>query len=393
VPPPRYVLIANPDGKRCQLYVRELLAFWETHGVRPELEIVPWSFVVSRDGDLDGLAAFDAPALVRLESPGRDFDVTRLLLAAGARDHPALPTLPVPSSASGVGAEWSALPYQKGRLLYPALQHRGFCRVLRGLRRSFDARPHLTSLACPLAVAELFDKNATADRLTAAGVPCPPSLTAPATTEALLDELRGRGWPTTYVKLATGSSACGIAVVHALADEPRAVTSVARLEDGFYNTRRLRRVSGTDLGEVLDFLLAEGVCVQRGIPMAQVDGQNFDVRVVVIHGRPRFTIFRLSSQPMTNLHLGGRRGDLKSCRAAVPTRVWLDALDHCVAAAELYPCAAVGIDLLFERGYLRHFLLEMNAFGDFFPGLTDAAGHSVHRAEAEATARRYGFLT
>jgi hypothetical protein len=126
--------------------------------------------------------------------------------------------------------------------------------------------------------------------------------------------------------------------------------------------------------------------------MAQIDGQNFDVRVVVLHGRPAFTVFRLSPQPMTNLHLGGRRGDPASCRAAVPTRAWLDALDHCAEAARLYPCAAVGVDLLFERGYLRHYVLEVNAFGDFFPGLTDAAGRTVHAAEIEETARHLGLL-
>ena len=53
-----------------------------------------------------------------------------------------------------------------------------------------------------------------------------------------------------------------------------------------------------------------------------------------------------------------------------------DALDDCTAAASLYPaCTALGIDLVFERGYGRHFLLEVNAFGDFFMkrGLPDSA--------------------
>jgi hypothetical protein len=142
---------------------------------------------------------------------------------------------------------------------------------------------------------------------------------------------------------------------------------------------------------VLGFLLDEGVCVQRGVRMAQIDGQNFDVRVVVIHGRPEFTIFRLSGLPMTNLHLGGRRGDPAACRAAVPTRAWLDALDHCVEAAGLYDAAAVGVDLLFESGYLRHYVLEVNAFGDFFPGLRDERGRTVHGTEVEATARAQGW--
>jgi hypothetical protein len=380
VPTPRYVVIANPAGKRWQVYAPQLEAFWAERGVRPEVEVVPWSAVVPRDGDLDGLPAFDRPALVRLESPGRDWDVTKLLLQAGERED------------GGDGARWAALPYEKGRLVRPGLLYRGFRRVLRGLRRSFDRRPRLTALACPLAVAELFDKNATAARLEASGVPCPPSLPAPDTPDALLALLREQRFHPAYVKLNTGSSASGIAVVHAGGDEPWAVSSVLRLRGGFFSTRLLRRHSGDDLRAVLGFLLDEGACVQRGVRMAQIDGHNFDVRVVVIHGRPAFTVFRLSPQPMTNLHLGGRRGDPARCRAAVPTRAWLDGLDHCVEAAALYRCAAVGVDLLFESGYLRHYVLEVNAFGDFFPGLVDERGVSVHGAEVEATARAHGLL-
>src|SRR5207237_1089052 len=76
-------------------------------------------------------------------------------------------------------------------------------------------------------------------------------------------------------------------------------------------------------------------------------------------------------------------------RDRVSPRAWLDA---CAAAAGLYPCAAVGVDLLFERGYLRHHVLEVNAFGDFFPGFTNPDGRTVHRTEIEETARRFGLL-
>jgi hypothetical protein len=171
------------------------------------------------------------------------------------------------------------------------------------------------------------------------------------------------------------------------------VTSLLHRDGAFFNTRRLQQVRGGELEAVLRFILSEGAIVQQGIAMAQIDGQNFDVRVVMIRGRPAFTIFRLSSQPMTNLHLGGRRGTPEVCRAAIPTRAWLDALDDCAAAARLYPdCALLGIDLLFERGYLRHYLLEINAFGDFFPGLMDERGWSVHRVEIEETARTVGTI-
>jgi hypothetical protein len=104
VPTPRYVAIANPAGKRWQMYAPELEAFWAERGVRPEVEVVPWSAVVPRDGELDDLPAFDRPALVRLESPGRDWDVARLLLQAGERE-------------DGGDDQWAALPCEKGRFM------------------------------------------------------------------------------------------------------------------------------------------------------------------------------------------------------------------------------------------------------------------------------------
>jgi hypothetical protein len=375
IPHPRYVAIVNPGGKRWAAYERALRDFWAARGVAPEIHVLPWTDVVPRLGDLSAFRCCDAPAYVRLESPGRDVEVTRLLFQAGDLD-----------------GNWRDVDIPKGLLLRPGLLHRGFCRVLAGLGEAFAARLWLTPSADPRDVAVMFDKMATAERLAAAGVPVPASLPPPADAADLLDALRARRWPATYVKLNTGSSATGIAVVHALEDEPWAVTTMARIGDAFYNTRRPRRIDGDELAAALDFLLAEGAVVQQGIPMAQIDGVNFDLRVVVVRGRPAFPIFRLSPQPMTNLHLGGRRGDPRRCREAVPTRAWLDALDDATAAAGCFDSAIAGVDLVFERGFFRHFVLEVNAFGDFFPGWTDAQGRGVHETEIEATARALGWL-
>jgi hypothetical protein len=149
-------------------------------------------------------------------------------------------------------------------------------------------------------------------------------------------------------------------------------------------------LTGPPLERAADFLLGEGAFAQQGISLAQIDGQNFDVRVVCIHGRSAACIFRLSPGPMTNLHLGGRRGDFAACRAAIPTRDWLDAVDHCAEAAGCFDSAIAGVDLAFERGFHRHFVLEVNAFGDFFPGWTSADGQSVHALEIGETARKFG---
>lgn len=376
---PRYVLIANPGTKRCETYRAELLAYWRAKGYAVDLEVVPWADVIPADGSLDALPAFDRPAVVRMESPGKDDTATRLLLEAGARDDPSEPP-----------RDWRSLDIPKGLLVRPGLLYRGFKRVLTGLRESFDARPHLRPTACPLAVAEMFDKTRTCEKLHAAEVPIPETLAAPPLAYTLLTDLEYRDdWPVTYAKLNTGSSATGIVVLTRSAEREFAgTTTLAEIDGQFYNSRLVRRVVRADLMRALTFVLAEGAIVQRGIPMAQIDGQNFDVRVVCIDAKPAAVIFRLSPHPMTNLHLGGRRGDYDRCRAAIPTREWLDALDHCADAAACFDSAIAGVDLLFERGFRRHYVLEVNAFGDFFPGWTDARGRSVHALEIEATAAR-----
>lgn len=377
---PRYVLIANPGTKRCETYRAELLAYWSARGAAPELEVVPWVEVIARDGNLDRLPAFDRPAIVRLESPGKDDNATRALLQAGERDEPSEPK-----------HDWSTLELPKGLLVRPGLLYRGFHRTLRGLRASFDARPHLKPTACPLAVAEMFDKFATCRKLEAVGVPVPATFAPePEMPEEPPWAEEVRGWPVAYFKLNTGSSATGIVVLHQpTAGAPFGLTTLAEIGGAFYNSRLVRRVTHPALGSAMNFLLNEGAIVQRGIPIAQIDGQNFDVRVVCVYGRSVATIFRLSPHPMTNLHLGGRRGDYDRCRAAVPTREWLDALDHCAEAAACFDSAVAGVDLLFERGLRRHHVLEVNAFGDFFPGWTDARGRSIHSIEIEETAKRW----
>lgn len=372
---PRYVTIANPDGLRQQAFAAALDAFWSARRVRPESVVVPWRDVIDRLGDLSDLDAFDRPAVLRMESPGRDWDVARQLIQAGDPD-----------------GDHRSLEYRKGWVAHPKRFYNGFVRVLEGLSRSFAQRPHLRITSAPRDVASMFDKNETCARLAAADVPIPPTLPAPSSLSQLLEEVRRRRWPTTYVKLNTGSSASAIAVLRACDAQPLATSSLIPYDGDFFSTRRLARLSGEPLASVLTFLIGQDVCVQQGIRMAQIDGQNFDVRVVVIKGEVAFTIFRLSHNPMTNLHLGGQRGDVTRCRASIPTRAWLDGLDHCVEAAQLYDADMVGIDLLFESGYARHFVLEVNAFGDFFPNLTDARGRGVHEVEIETTAKALGWI-
>ncbi len=364
---------------RWEYYRRELEAFWARRDVTPQVHVVPWTDVVERDGRLEELAAPDVPSLLRLESPARDFEVIRRLMQCGERAEGQPP------------GEWQP-PAAEGWIASPRLIYRGLCRVLEGIEASCEANSQLVPTADPRHVAVLFDKNQTADRLEAAGVPVPPGFRPTGSVDDLMADLKQRRWTETFVKLAYGSCASGIAVVQPLAYWPAADTTVAELDGRFHNTQHIRHVIGADLWRVIEFLLSQHATVQRSIPKLRVDGLNFDVRVVVIRGSIAGTVFRVSPHPMTNLHLGGHRGDEDACRRMIPQRQWLDGLDCAVEAAGLFDLPAVGVDLAFDRRDCSPCVLEANAFGDFFPNWVNREERSIHECEIAATAQHFGLL-
>lgn len=341
----RLVLLANPGTPRAAHFLGAAAERPDVH-----VTLVPWARLCDT-----GALVHPEPAVVRIDSPGKDDAVLDRLLVRGGG---------------------TARAHAFGEIRSPRFVHEGWLEALAVVERSLAAQPHLAAWVPPAAIATMFDKAATSRVLAQAGLPVPPSIPAPSSVPALWDALADRGSRRAYVKLATGSCAAGIVLLDRGAG-PSGRSTVLPRGERMFNTRRLRELRGEALESVLDFLLREGAVVERAIPLAEIDGQPFDLRVIVFDGEPAFTIARQSPYPITNLHLGGRRVALSRVRALVPPRRWLAALDDCVRAASRFDVRAVGIDVLFERGYGRHYLLELNPFGDFFPGWEEA-GRAIY---------------
>ena len=156
----------------------------------------------------------------------------------------------------------------------------------------------------------------------------------------------------------------------------------------FNNLRLSHYRTPTEVKRALRFILSQGAQVERGVPKAKLDHAFFDCRVLCIAGEPRFVVVRQNSHEITNLHLGGWRGDLAALKAAMPAGAWESAMESCRKVAALYRSLHVGLDLMFEPGLTEHRVIEANAFGDLLPNLT-LDGLSVYRWEIrEAQARQ-----
>ncbi|MGX1805355.1 STM4014 family protein [Nocardia sp. NPDC055321] len=359
---PRLAVVGNPENRRVTLFQDAV----HRAGL-PPARPVPWLDV------LGGSAEFEAGELVRFDSPGENPEVERML--RGVSD---------PTRVEGT-ARW----------------YTGFRAAADSVReRAGAAGARL--LDDPAELAVLFDKRLCHARVANAGVPVPFSPTSGSTAVLGWDEIRAlmadSGLRRVFVKLAHGSSASGVlAVETAGRGRVQAVTSVQRDERGrLFNTLRVRRYrTELEVAAIVDALAPDGLHVERWLPKASQDGRSADLRVVVIGGRATHAVLRTSASPLTNLHLGGARGDLGAARAAIEAAGgrWEEVLRLAERAAACFPgCSRVGVDVLPGVGWRRFAIGEVNAFGDLLPGLTglDGSGaetRTTYDAQVDAIAR------
>ncbi|MFB6982904.1 STM4014 family protein [Streptomyces scopuliridis] len=362
---PKLVVVGIPGNRRVSLFQDAVRAA----GLPPARE-VSWRDVL---GDR---AEFAAGETVRLDSPGEDPEVDRLL-----RD------MDDPTRVEGTG-RW----YER------------FTAAAAGLGRAASAAG-AELLDDPGELAVLFDKRLCHGVLDAAGVRVPVSPTSGAGRPAVSgwDDVRalmdGAGLRRAFVKIAHGSSASGVlAVERAGPGRVRALTSVERDDAGrLFNSLRVRDyTSERDVAAIIDTLAPDGLHIEQWVPKGVMDGRSADLRVVVVAGRATHVVVRTSRSPMTNLHLGGKRGDLDAARAVIEASggSFFTALTLSEWAADCFPGThCVGVDLLPAPSWRRYAIAEVNAFGDLLPGLTGlpgrgAEGLDTYEAQLAALPRR-----
>jgi hypothetical protein len=355
VPGGRFAVVGVPGNRRVALF-REAAA----RAGLPDPQVISWRDV------LTGRGPWIPPgSAVRVDSPGEDAAVDALLRGPGD-----------PERAGG-GAAW----------------YEAFGKGLRRLAEAVDASPGAVLLGDIDEIAVMFDKRLCHARLEVAGVPVPPALRGPVGSYGELRErMAGFGRPRVFVKPAHGSSASGVIAFQAMGTRVRAVTSAVLSGTGrggvsLHNSLRVRTYENeADVAAIVDALAPDGLHVERWFPKASLDGRAFDLRVVVVAGTPTHVVARVGRTPMTNLHLGGARGDLGRIRERLGAAGWQGVLDVCAHTAACFPGSlTIGVDLMIGADWRSMAVAEVNAFGDLLPGLTGLPGGPGEGLDTYAT--------
>lgn len=367
-----WVVLGNPNSRRISLFQEALAAL----GQAPA-RVVPWLDLLT--GGVDLRQILRPGDVFRIESPGRDFEVERALLAAGAAEPDA------EAFARLTEEELHALSFDRGEILCPRQWYLGLQQALRRVSHQLrECAVHL--MAEPRDIAVMFDKRACHAHLEADGIQVPRTLGGPTSYEELRAGMTERECHRVFVKLAHGSSASGVVAYETDGTRHRAVTSVELVsaEDGvrLYNTRRLRvHRNEAAIATLINALCRHRVHVEEWLPKAGMEGCAFDLRVVVVAGRVKHAVVRLSQSPVTNLHLLNRRGDLPALRARMRPGAWDAAQATCERAMASFPGSLHGgVDLLIAPDFRSHAVLEINAFGDLLPGIL-YEGYDTYQSE------------
>lgn len=366
-----FVIIGNAGSNRVD-YFQATLA---TIGLPPARLITYLDVIENREA-----LTFRPDEIVRLESPGRDFEVERALLAIGAE---------IDDQESNFwrlsGAQLDCLTFDKGRILPSRQWYLGYCAVL---DRIEYATSNCRRMNTPVDIKLMFDKCACHQHLKAQGVAVPFSINPIHSYDDLLAQMREHHCHSVFIKPAHSSSASGVIAYRMRGDRHQAMTTIEIVRtDGelwLYNSRQIQTYENqAAIAELIDAICTHRVHVEQWIPKAGYAGQNFDLRVVMIAGNVRHIVPRLSRSPMTNLHLLNTRGDTAEILSQIGAEHWERAVHTCQQTAHTFDSLYSGIDLLFAPGYRQHAVLEVNAFGDLLPGVLDN-GQDTYTAEIMA---------
>jgi glutathione synthase/RimK-type ligase-like ATP-grasp enzyme len=371
------VLIGSRDDVRTDSFQRALLQ----RGY-PLAEIVDYQDVIHGAADLSRIIR--AGTLVRIESPGKSEEANRALLDLGA-DQPdeegdylrVDPAAAIPKGLIAASRQW-----------YLGL--RAFLRRVAGQLR--ECPPHRL-MNHPDDIVLMFDKRACHATLQAHGISVPPALPPVRGFDELESAMRTMGVRRVFIKLAHGSSASGVVAYQTDGTEHRATAAVEMVTvDGkvqLFNTRRVQTYSShAQIAALIDALCRHRVHVETWIPKARMGDKSFDLRVVVIGGQPAHTVARLSRSPMTNLHLLNERRDRQAVMDYLGENNFAAAMKLCAGAMACFPRSLyAGVDLLVAPGFQKHYVIEMNAFGDllhdtWFDGL-DTYSLEIQRASCD----------
>jgi hypothetical protein len=359
-----FTIIGNPENRRVTAYCDTVQ---QLGYAMPQ--------VISYAGWLSGheQPVIPANSIVKIDSPGENDAVRAMLIAKGGC---------ITSQPGEFGIIKNMRPW-----------YTGYCKWLQEMEAVISEQQLQGVMNHPAAIQLQFNKPECQLWLQKQGVAVPHRLAGFSHYDELVALMNVHGLHKVFIKPAHASSASGVIAFRKAGQRVQAVTSaeMAPTANGWqlFNSLNVRTyTSEPEIATLINQLIPEQVFAEEWLPKATLQGRYFDVRVLTIAGKARHTVLRTSSNVITNLHLGNRRGNMNEFIAAIGADKLNEIKQLAEQAAACFPNSLyMGIDILLTAGLKKTVVLEVNAFGDLLPGLLHD-GESCYEAQINAMIKK-----
>ncbi|BDD04341.1 STM4014 family protein [Aureibacter tunicatorum] len=369
----RVLIIGNPENRRVELFTEAC------KNRNLDFDVLSWKELLTNPKVLE--SKLEEVDFVKIESYGEDFEVFKMLLKWGAKEaeHEDSPSISEKVLES--------FKEEKGRILYSRQCYLGFKSVLNFIKQK--AYGKVEFLNSPEAIQMMFDKIGTHKALDNHRVAKTKFLGIVGSYNHLLDLMNDEKCFQVFVKLAHGSSSSGVMAYRKARNREELKTSVELVKENgsikCFNSLKIRTYKNPqDIKAIIDTLAKEVLIVEKWEPKASIGKEIFDLRIVVIGNEAKHAVMRCSQSPMTNLHLGNRRGDLEALKNRLGFEFWTELQQLALKAVHAIPEANLaGVDVLITSNFNQAKVIEVNAFGDLLPNIYNEAKRTTYEEEVE----------
>lgn len=349
------VIIGNPENRRSVLFCEAAARL-----VNGNVRVLPYLDLLTNAT----LPAIAPDSILKIDSPGEHSGVRKLLIERG-------------------GGAVSTDTLERGTITHLRQWYSGYCSLLDEIAQQLPATVRLMNTIEDIKL--MFNKPACQQYLHQQEVRVPRTLPAVYDYTSLITAMQQQGIMRVFVKPAHASSASGVIAFRRNGSKVQALTSAHMDGLQLYNRLKLRTYTNEpEVALLINTILAENAQVEEWLPKATLNDRYFDIRVLTIAGAARHIVLRTSKTVITNLHLGNQRGDMQAFLDQFGEAKLEEVRQLAEQTAACFPNSLyMGIDILLTAGAATPYVLEVNAFGDLLPGLTDR-NENCYEAELSA---------
>lgn len=148
-----------------------------------------------------------------------------------------------------------------------------------------------------------------------------------------------------------------------LGNNPSTDDTLQQVDGVIHNTKRINRLSTEkEMIPLAEAVMQTEAILEEWIPKEQLQGENYDLRVVCRESEIDYIVVRCSKGSITNLHLNNKAHWWNEL--SLPEVVRQQIYFQCQEAVQSLDLQYAGVDVLIERGTDIPYIIEVNGQGD-----------------------------